>query len=174
MICNRCGATIPNGDSFCPACGSRASNMRGSLSPAAPLSSSGNSYSSAPTYPSYPSSAPSYAPGTTYPTRSSTDVYVAPAAPHVVVNPVVNASIPSQYRPLSPWEYFGYMLLFAVPLIGLIFLIVFSFDDSNINRRNFARSYWCIILIGVIFSVILFAITGAFLGGLASSSRYFY
>ena len=56
-------------------------------------------------------------------------------------------NLPSQYRPLGAWAYFGYMILFSIPVIGFILLIVFSFNNSNINRRNFARSYWCIFLL---------------------------
>ncbi len=63
-----------------------------------------------------------------------------------------------QFRPLSPWAYFGYTILFAIPVIGWIFLIVFTFSDRNINRRSFARSYWCIALV----TVALFAIAGGF------------
>lgn len=55
--------------------------------------------------------------------------------------------IPEKYRPISAWGYFGYNLLFALPLAGLILLIVFSFDNSNINRRNYARSFFCALLI---------------------------
>lgn len=55
--------------------------------------------------------------------------------------------IPLAYKPLGAWMYFGLSLLFSIPLVGLIFLIIFSLDDSNINRRNFARSYWCSMLV---------------------------
>ena len=48
-----------------------------------------------------------------------------------------------KYRPLSPFEYFGYNLLFLVPVIGLAFLVIFSFNDKNLNRRNYARSFFC-------------------------------
>lgn len=82
----------------------------------------------------------------------------APAAPSVVVTPVINNTVPLEYRPISAWGYFGYSLLFAIPLVGFICLIIFSFDDSNINRRNYARSFWCALLIAVIFLVILFLI----------------
>jgi len=59
--------------------------------------------------------------------------------------------LPRKYRPLSAWEYFGYNLLFSIPLIGFICLIVFAVSDSNIVRRSFARSYFCIIiLIGIV------------------------
>ena len=64
---------------------------------------------------------------------------------------------------LGPWAYFGLQLLFSIPLVGFILLIVFSFDNSNLNRRNYARSYWCGLIVGLILTVILviiFAITG--------------
>lgn len=63
-------------------------------------------------------------------------------------------NIPNNYKPLSAWAYFGYSFLFTLPLIGFILLIVFSFNNSNINRRNFARSYWCSLLVAVIIVVI--------------------
>ena len=66
-----------------------------------------------------------------------------------------NIQIPYQYRPLSPWAYFGYSLLFSIPLVGFILLIVFSFSNENINRRNFARSFFCALLIGVIVFVVM-------------------
>lgn len=71
----------------------------------------------------------------------------------------MNNNIPNNYKPLSPWAYFGYNILFSIPFIGFILLIVFSFDNSNINRRNFARSYWCIYIF-VIIILILFIILG--------------
>lgn len=64
-------------------------------------------------------------------------------------------SIPSEYRPLSPWAYFGYGILFNIPVIGFILLIIFSLDNSNINRRNYARSYWCIYILVIIFIIVL-------------------
>jgi hypothetical protein len=49
---------------------------------------------------------------------------------------------PEQFRPLSPWAYFGYSLLYSIPIVGFIMLIINSVNDSNINRRNFTRMYW--------------------------------
>ena len=79
-------------------------------------------------------------------------------------------SLPAQYRPLSPWAYFGYSLLFAIPIVGFILLIVFSFSDENINRRNYARSFWCALLLAVIIIVVL-AVTGL-LGAVFYGARY--
>lgn len=59
-------------------------------------------------------------------------------------------------RLMSPWAYFGYSLLFSIPIVGLVLLIVYSFDNSYLNRKNYARSYF----IGLILALI---IIGAFL-----------
>ena len=82
-----------------------------------------------------------------------------------------NAPIPYQYKPLSPWAYFGYNLLFAIPLVGFILLIVFSFSDDNINRRNYARSFFCgllIIVILFVFILLLGLVFGVGMGALDS------
>ncbi len=63
--------------------------------------------------------------------------------------------IEEKYRPLSPWEYFGYSILFNMPVIGFIFLIIFSVKDDNLNRRNYARSFWCIYVLAIIVLAIL-------------------
>ncbi|MBR5410216.1 MAG: ABC transporter permease [Clostridia bacterium] len=76
--------------------------------------------------------------------------------------------IPYEYRPLSPWAYLGYTLLYSIPLIGFIFLIVFALSDGNINRRNHARGYFCALLVSVILGVIVWLVFGAALGSLAS------
>lgn len=47
--------------------------------------------------------------------------------------------LPYKYRPMSAWGYFGYSLLFLIPVAGFIFLLVFSLSNVNINRRCFAR-----------------------------------
>lgn len=73
---------------------------------------------------------------------------------------VSGIQIPSEYKPLSPWAYFGYTLLFSIPVIGFIFLLIYTFNGQNINRRNFARSYWCALLLAVL-AVVVLVVTGA-------------
>lgn len=74
-------------------------------------------------------------------------------------NKVLN--IPEEYRPISMWGYFGYQLLFSIPCVGFIFLLVFSFGGTkNVNLKNFARSYFCILIIMAVLFVILFLIAG--------------
>ena len=66
--------------------------------------------------------------------------------------------IPEEYKPISMWGYFGYEILFAIPIIGFILLLVFSFGGtSNKNLKNFARSYFCFLIIVVILILILIA-----------------
>ena len=62
---------------------------------------------------------------------------------------------PERFRPLSPWAYFGYSLLFSIPVIGLVCLIIFALSDNNINRRSFARSFFCGLVIVLIAAVVL-------------------
>ena len=68
--------------------------------------------------------------------------------------------LPEAYRPLSPWSY-------ALPLLGWIFLIVHAIGSANINRRNYARSYFCVYVLAIILGVLL-TITGV-LSGLTQS-----
>ncbi len=70
-----------------------------------------------------------------------------------------------QFRPLSAWAYFGYGILFAIPIIGWIFLLIFTFSSKNYNRRSFARSYWCSLFAAVIIVTVLM-VTGVGFGWL--------
>ena len=63
-------------------------------------------------------------------------------------------SIPKEYKPISIWGYFGYEILFCIPVIGLIFMIIFSFS-KNRNLKNFTLSHFCLL---VIFLVIIIAV----------------
>lgn len=63
----------------------------------------------------------------------------------------------SENRPLSPWAYFGYSLLFNIPFAGFIVALVLSFSADNINLKNFARSYFCGLILVLIFIGICFA-----------------
>lgn len=63
--------------------------------------------------------------------------------------------IPEEYRPISMWGYFGYEVLFSIPLIGWIFIIIFAITASNHNLKNFARSQFCLLIIWVILSLVL-------------------
>ncbi len=89
---------------------------------------------------------------------------VTPVAPAQPANYVYNqqpqymAVIPdTKKNTLSAWAFFGYSVLFTIPIIGLIFNLVFCFNSSNITRRSFARSYWCWYVIVAIAAIIIVA-----------------
>ena len=88
-----------------------------------------------------------------------------------------NNNIPQEYKPLGAWAYVGYKILFSIPLVGLILLIVFAFSNDNINRRNYARSFFCAWLIIAIIAIIVFVIllvAGVSFGALANSASTTY
>ena len=67
--------------------------------------------------------------------------------------------LPSKYKPLTAWGYFWLSVLYAIPVIGWIFLVVFAVSDGNVNRRSHARSYFCptvfVILLAIAFIVLV-------------------
>lgn len=64
--------------------------------------------------------------------------------------------VSEEYKPITMWGYFGYELLFAIPVVGLILILVFSFGGTrNKNLRNFARSYFCF---GIVMAILVFLI----------------
>lgn len=68
------------------------------------------------------------------------------------------------YTPISMWGYFGYNILFWIPLIGTILALVFAFGGTkNINLRNYARSQFCTQILAVIIFLIIFGSVGSLL-----------
>ena len=60
-----------------------------------------------------------------------------------------------EYKPIRAIGYVGYMWLFAIPIVGLICLIVFACSNKNINRRNFARSYFLNFLLSLLLGALI-------------------
>lgn len=65
-------------------------------------------------------------------------------------------NIPPEFKPLGAWAYLGLSILFSIPIIGWIFLIVFSFSDANLNRRSFARYYLLTFIITLVLIAVLY------------------
>lgn len=83
----------------------------------------------------------------------------APAAPVVPTPPVqktmTKEDLPSQFRVLSPWAYFGLQILYGIPVVGFIFLLIHTFSSANLNRRSFARSYWCALILVAVVAIVV-------------------
>ena len=80
------------------------------------------------------------------------------APEYVPVQPAPD-TISKDCKPISMWGYFGYELLFAIPLVGFILILVFSFGGTrNKNLKNFARSFFCVwILVVVLLTILIIA-----------------
>ncbi len=69
-------------------------------------------------------------------------------------------NIPEEYKPLGMWSYFLWQILFAIPIVGFILLIIQALAAKNKNLKNFARSYFCFLIIVIIILVIAWAAGG--------------
>lgn len=79
-------------------------------------------------------------------------------------------NLDSRYTPISMWGYFGYNILFGLPIIGFIILIVFALGHHNVNVKNYARSFFCGFILVIILVVTLLStgILASILNNLAS------
>lgn len=70
---------------------------------------------------------------------------------------------------VSVGKYIGYIILFSIPIVGLIMLIVKALDKKDKNISNLARAQLLIGLVVVVLVVLVFVVFGASLIGIASS-----
>ena len=148
MFCKNCGTAIDDNAQACPTCGTQMNAEQ-----AAPVVE--------------PAPAPVVEPA---PAPAPTPVYVAPT-PIYVTEPQ-QPRIPEQYEPMGAWAFFWLRILYMIPIVGFIFLIVFSFNDSNLSRRNFTRSYWCGLLVIAVIALIFGVISALIFGSVRSSFYY--
>ena len=62
--------------------------------------------------------------------------------------------LPEEYKVVSMWKYFGLNILFALPIVGIIAMVVFSFAASkNKNITNFSRAALLAAILGTVLAV---------------------
>jgi hypothetical protein len=155
MFCTECGSKLEEGTVFCPNCGAKLNQDQPKTEPQPetpvrqePVQQTPPVYQ-APQHQPVPQTTPAYQP-----------------QPIVIrQHEITQEELPEKFRPLSAWAYVGYSLLFAIPIVGFVFLIVFSCSSANINRRSYARSYWCYLILSLIIigtAMIILAATGNF------------
>lgn len=165
MVCKHCGTQNPDSSTFCQGCGAKlgGSGTAGSNGAGGNNSYGGNSGAYGGNNAGFGGNTGGYAGGNGgfqgggYNQNSN---FNRPQVPNTNY-------IPEEYQPISMWGYFGYELLFAIPLVGFILLLVFSFGGTkNKNLKNFARSYFCFTIVIIVLSII-------FLGGtIGAAMRY--
>ena len=63
--------------------------------------------------------------------------------------------VPNSSEPISVGNWFLTLLLCAIPIVGLIMLLIWSFSgETNPNKKNFAKAQLIWTVIGIILSVI--------------------
>lgn len=159
MFCPKCGTEVSDDKAFCPECGnplkSQAQQASGAQQAAgAQQASEGQQTAEA---------------------KQSWQATGAQsgARPHPQVQFQSDTVVlPDEYKPISMWGYFGYEILFSIPIVGFIVLIVLSINGKNQNVKNFARSYFCFTIIVLILLVILLvSVAGA--GASAAFGGYY-
>jgi len=150
MFCPKCGTEVSDDKAFCPECGnplkSQAQQNSGAQQAAGAQQVSGG---------------------------QQTAGAQNGARPHPQVQFQSDTVVlPDEYKPISMWGYFGYEILFSIPIVGFIVLIVLSINGKNQNVKNFARSYFCFTIIVLILLVILLvSVAGA--GASAAFGGYY-
>lgn len=99
---------------------------------------------------SWPTEQPDYSAPEPIPNQAAQSMYVQPRQ---FASDAYE--LPDNLRPLGPLSYVGHTILYAIPVVGLIFLIIQSISKKNINRRNYARSCWIWLLIAVVVCAVL-------------------
>ena len=92
-----------------------------------------------------PKAAPAVAP--------AVDPAVTPAAAPVVAPTV--APQEKTYPPVKTGYYFWMMLLFAIPVVGLVVCIITAFALKNPSKKNFSRAVLIWVIVGVVCGILL-------------------
>ena len=147
-FCTECGAKLKDGAAFCSECGAKV--------PA------GKQPGAAPETPPQTQAQPAAAEQQTYQPRQT---YTVPV------------STPPAVQPVSTAYYFWMMLLFAIPVIGLIVCLVTAFSGEDASRKNFSRAALIWILVAIVLSIIvaiaIAAVGGSIMNILFNSYRYY-
>lgn len=147
-FCTECGAKLKDGAAFCSECGAKV--------PA------GKQPGAAPETPPQTQAQPAAAEQQTYQPRQT---YTVPV------------STPPAVQPVSTAYYFWMMLLFAIPVVGLIVCLVTAFSGEDASRKNFSRAVLIWILVAIVLSIIvaiaIAAVGGSIMNILFNSYRYY-
>lgn len=160
MFCPKCGTEVSDDKAFCPECGnplkSQAQQASGGQQTAGAQQASEGQQTA----------------GAAQQSWQATGAQNG-ARPHPQVQFQSDTVVlPDEYKPISMWGYFGYEILFSIPIVGFIVLIVLSINGKNQNVKNFARSYFCFTIIVLILLVILL-VTVAGAGASAAFGGYY-
>ena len=147
-ICTNCGADIAQGAKFCASCGAaQSSNAADGPGPQA-----------ADAAPEAPQQAHQPGGAQTPPPAAHNQ---QPAPQQANQQPTSQAG---ENAVVGTLGWLGILILFAIPIVGLVLCIVWAFGGGNLNRRNFARACLILSAITIALSIVLVIV---FVGPLA-------
>ena len=77
---------------------------------------------------------------------------------NISIDTLMNNDVIDEEEPVSIKKYIFYLIIFCIPILGLIYLIIQAHINDNINIRNLAKAILIIIIsIIIIFIVLYFA-----------------
>lgn len=183
MFCTNCGKELPDGAVFCNICGQRLKTPAAPIPAAEPEPAPEAAFEPEPIFEPEPVPEAAFEPEPEpvfepepepvfvpepepEPVSGPRRVRETPVSDEPAFAPEPEPELPAENRPLSPWAYFGYTLLFLIPVIGWALLIVLSFSRRNINLRNFARSFWCgaILILAIVLIALVLILTNVLKG----------
>ena len=143
MLCEQCGVESPDDNLFCVNCGARLCSSRRMFAESAVSADTVGVEEGQSASPEQASS-----------TRRQQDAWQTPP-PQVQDEYDSDGRYmhmqPSYYdprrEPLSVWGCLWTLALSVIPLVNIVFLVIWSFAGGvNVNRRNFARAYLILLL----------------------------
>ena len=158
MFCPKCGANVDDGTRFCSECGT---DVTIKPTPQPVATHAQNTYHQQPQS-QYTAPQPAYRPA-----PPPSPQYAQPA-----YQP--QSTMYSAAAPMSVGQYIITFIITAIPIVGFIMLLVWSFGSStNQNKKNFSRAMLILYLIGIVAGII-FSIISAIVAASTASSFYTY
>ena len=75
---------------------------------------------------------------------------------NVSIDTLMNNDVIDEEEPVSIKKYIFYLLIFSIPILGLIYLIIQAYVNDNINIRNLAKAILIIIFAIIILFIVLY------------------
>lgn len=66
-------------------------------------------------------------------------------------------------------EWLITLIVLAIPCVNVIMYFVWAFGNGNENRKNFCRAGLIVMAVGIVLSLILYAVVGASLAAALSA-----
>ena len=111
---------------------------------------------------------PSGAPGENYYYRQQPNAPYSGGPGNMPYNPYVQ-QMPEE---ISMWKYLGMMWVMALPIVGLVLMIIWAFSNEGINRRNYARAVLLNMVIAMALGIFLWGTMMAIMLQIMRMSQY--